>query len=124
MVSESRPTIAGWRDALLEAAGEHRDDFIADAVARLRAGERTFGDRWTTLGLERLLAEVSEEAADIGGWGALAGEQLARENLDERDRDRVAALLATAIEAAVCAHAAIGDAQRIVTAPGGATSRQ
>lgn len=48
---------------------------FADQVAeRLAMGEDAYGTRWQEMGIERLLAEVTEEAADIGGWGTLAAQ--------------------------------------------------
>ena len=51
-----------------------RQRFAAQVAERLAMGEAAYGSRWREMGIERLLIEVSEEAADIGGWGTLAAQ--------------------------------------------------
>ena len=94
---------------LLAAAGELEGRqlarFVAAVTERLDAGEATHGDRWRSMGAHRLLAEVREEAADIGGWGVLADQALDREG-DQAARQA----LAEAIEAGALACTAIDRA--------------
>lgn len=60
---------------LTEAARGHAP-FVEQATARLDMGEEIYGDSWAWIGLRRHLAELLEEAADLGSWAALASQAL------------------------------------------------
>lgn len=64
--------------AFLQSAARGADSvrFVAHAEGRLAAGELKFGDSWTRLRLEEFVRELTEEAADLGAWAALAAQAL------------------------------------------------
>jgi hypothetical protein len=98
--------LATERDCLQRAelkAG--RSGFAEHAVNRLAAGAATYGDRWATLGVARLLIELTEEAADLGAWGVLALQALERDDtLPRTSRARLGARLERAIACGARAH--------------------
>jgi hypothetical protein len=96
--------------------------FAAHALDRLAAGEDVYGDRWTTLGADRLLVELLEEAADLGAWGVLPLQALEHDpELPPVVRDRVATGVRGAILCGAHAHATLERARveldRAYTAP-------
>jgi hypothetical protein len=94
---------------LREAARGHQP-FVDQATARLEAGEEPFGDSWAWIGIRRHLAELLEEAADVGSWAALADQALDREQLSDVDRQRIAAVLQLAARHGAQAHEALSQA--------------
>ncbi|WP_249021056.1 hypothetical protein [Conexibacter sp. S30A1] len=65
--------------------------FVEQALARLDAGQAEYGDSWAWIGVRRHVAELAEEAADLGAWSALADQALDHEHAlgtDERERVR------------------------------------
>jgi hypothetical protein len=86
--------------------------FAEHTITRLAAGERAYGDRWTELGVERLLAELSEEAADLGAWSVLALQALEHAELPQPCFERIAALLHATILCGAHAHQALAGAGR------------
>jgi hypothetical protein len=87
--------------------------FAAHAEARLAAGVSAYGERWASLGLDRLLAELTEEAADLGGWGVLAFQALEHTpHLDAGERQSIADHVYAAIRAGAAAHQELTDACR------------
>lgn len=88
-----------------------RSGVVEHALMRLAAGERAYGDdRWATVTLDELLGELSEEAADIGAWGALALEALERSR-GGLDRGVIAARVYAAILWGAYAHLEIVHAR-------------
>jgi hypothetical protein len=102
----------------IPAAGEPL--FVATVIERLEVGAREYGDGWSARPLTDLLAEVAEEAADIGGWAVLALQSL--DGLGAQERDVVRACVLDAVEAGARAHAmvtlAIGELGRAVPPAG------
>jgi hypothetical protein len=98
----------------LERAELHagRSGFAEHATTRLAAGERMYGNRWARLGLMRLVAELSEEAADLGAWSVLALQALDRAELPPGSRECAAARLHAAILCGAHAHHALSGASR------------
>ncbi len=79
----------------------------------LRLATKLYGDSWAWIGIRRHLAELLEEAADLGSWSALADQALDHEpDLSDVDRDRIAGVLAAAAEQGARAHAALTVAAR------------
>jgi hypothetical protein len=98
------------RAFLAEAARGHQS-FVDDALSRLDAGEPLFGDSWAWIGIRRHLAELLEEASDIGAWAVLAYQALDHEpNLSDVDRHRVAGAVAAAAAHGARAHAVLSTA--------------
>lgn len=82
--------------------------FADHAERRLEAGERAYGHRWTEVGLPTLLAELLEEAADLGAWGVLALQALEAEpTLGAAERDLVEVALNAALMWGAFAHKAL-----------------
>ena len=54
--------------ALLSQAARGHAPFVAEAQARLEAGEELYGDSWAWIGVRRHLSELLEESADLGAW--------------------------------------------------------
>ncbi|PZS12462.1 MAG: hypothetical protein DLM64_04870 [Solirubrobacterales bacterium] len=89
-----------------QQAGE--SGFAAHAERRLEAGERAYGHRWAQVGLPELLAELLEEAADLGAWGVLALQELeADATLRAADRDLIEVGLNAALMWGAFAHKAL-----------------
>jgi hypothetical protein len=98
----------------LEAAElrAERSNVAAHANRRLAAGERAYGNRWTELGVVRLLTELAEEAADLGAWGVLALQALEHDTgIRTTQRDAIANALHDAILYGAHAHAALTRAR-------------
>ena len=92
---------------LRDAARGH-DPFVQHALDRLEAGEEPFGDSWAWIGIRKHLAELAEEAADVGGWAALADQALDREHgLSDVDRARIRAVLELVARRGAQAHEAL-----------------
>jgi hypothetical protein len=103
------------RAFLTEAARGHAP-FIAEAQARLEAGEELYGDSWAWIGIRRHLAELLEEAADLGAWAVLADQALDRDHeLSDLHRQQISAVLAVAARCGAQAHQALTTALRSVT---------
>lgn len=82
-----------------------RSGFAEHVTARLGAGAVAYGDRWAELGLDHLLIELGEEAADLGGWGVLALQALDQDHaLCDESRAQLAAGLERAIAFGARAH--------------------
>lgn len=98
---------------LLSAAGAAgAQHYATHALRRLTAGQATYGDRWTSLGLDRLVLELLEEAADLGAWGVLALQALdADPALSEAVGPAIATRLHEAITAGARAHRELELAQ-------------
>lgn len=87
--------------------------FAEHATTRLAAGVDAYGDRWTQLGLARLLTELTEEAADLGAWGVLALQSLEREDaLRADDRESIADRLLAVMLSGARAHHDLERARR------------
>jgi len=91
----------------LAGAARGHNPFVAQAQARLEAGEEIYSDSWAWIGILRHLAELLEEAADLGSWAALADQALDREQLTEREREHIRASLELAACCGAQAHAAL-----------------
>jgi hypothetical protein len=104
--------------AFLASTGRGSDGaFFRQATSRLDAGQDQYGDRWASVGVRRLLAEMLEEAADLGGWGALALQALDRDpSLTHEQRQRVGAALHLAARRGAEAHSAVRSALRVLDA--------
>lgn len=102
------------RRFLRDAARAHAP-FVEHASERLAAGEEPFGDSWAWIGVRRHLAELLEEAADLGAWAALCEQALDRElELAAEDRQRLRAVVQIAARAGAEAHEALtGAAQAL-----------
>ncbi len=90
-----------WLEAAEQDAGA--SGFACHVVERLLAGESVYGDRWATVGLRKLIAELMEEAADLGAWAVLALQVLG----EQAERDLVASALRAAILWGAYAHHAL-----------------
>lgn len=77
-----------------------RTVFADHALTRLAAGEREYGNQWRQLGARRLVAEMLEEAADLGGWGVLALQSIDPEDVS----GEVIGVIMTAITMAAGVH--------------------
>jgi hypothetical protein len=118
------PAVCSHRDVAREGAWLQRAEqraglsaFAEHAARRLAAGETAYGDRWVGLGLERLLRELREEAADLGAWGVLALQALDRApSVPGPTRERLARSIYTAIVWGAHAHRALVIAQRDLAA--------
>jgi len=84
--------------------------FAAHALRRLELGEVLYADRWAGEGIERLLEELLEEAADLGGWACLALAALEADPPPVARRRDVVASVAYAIGDGARAHARIAAA--------------
>lgn len=89
---------------LIEAAEGDTSGWAAHATERLEQGEREYGS-WVGRTVGGLIEEAAEEAADLGGWGALVLQALEGLELDVRDRQLAEALLTVAATHAAKAHA-------------------
>lgn len=91
----------------LEDAAGPSQTFAPHARRRLDRGETDYGDRWTRTPLDRLLAELAEEAADLGAWSVLIAQALDAEGVPADVREHVTAALRVAARAGGEAHAAV-----------------
>ena len=107
---------------LTEAARGH-DPFVRHATARLEAGEEPFGDSWCWIGVRKHLAELLEEAADLGSWAALCDQTADHDpRLSDVDRERVRAVLALVARLGAQAHEALDGVSCVLSsAEGGVT---
>jgi hypothetical protein len=103
--SRERP----WLELAELSAG--RSGFLEHALMRLAAGEHAYGNRWAHMGLDHLLRELTEEAADIGAWGVLALQAL-EHHPSAHDVDRIARQLHAALLWAAYAHLELVLARR------------
>lgn len=94
--------------SFLEGAGCER--FALPARARLEEGARCYADAWASRGLPALVAELAEEAADIGAWGALADQALELEDLEPSAREAMGGRLRAAVEHGAHARRALIEA--------------
>jgi hypothetical protein len=101
----------------LRDAARHHEPFAEHAAARLAAGEEPFGDSWAWIGIRRHLAELLEEAADVGAWAVLAEQALDREPLADVDRRRIGAVLQLVARCGAQAHEALTGAVRALDGP-------
>lgn len=99
--------------AFLAAAARGHHPFVAQAQARLEAGEELFGDSWCWIGIRRHLTELLEEAADVGSWAALADQALDVDpSLSDLHREQIRAVLVLAARHGAQAHEALTRALR------------
>jgi hypothetical protein len=107
----------GWLHQAELAAGA--SGFVDHALERLDAGDGLYGDRWTQLGLQALVGELLEEAADLGSWGVLALEALEQEQgFEDAERDFIETTLRAAILWGAYSHQALELARCHLRAPG------
>jgi hypothetical protein len=100
----------------LRDAARGREPFVEHATARLDVGEEPYGDSWAWIGIRRHLAELAEEAADLGSWAALADQALDREQeLADVDRARIRAVLELVARRGAEAHAALSGLPKVVS---------
>lgn len=93
----------GWLEQAELEAG--RSGFTEHATQRLDAGDAVYGDQWAGRGVDELLIELGEEAADLGSWGVLARQALELETALEPDaRAQIAIRVERAIELGAHAH--------------------
>jgi hypothetical protein len=85
---------------------------------RLEVGQGLYGDSWADRPLSELLAEISEEALDIGAWGCLAAQALSACELGAQANLVVGEMLAQAMGAAATAHAHLIAARAFVRRTG------
>jgi hypothetical protein len=105
------------RAFLADAARGHRP-LVDHALARLDAGDELYGDSWAWIGIRKHLAELLEEAADLGAWAVLAHQALDHEpRLSAVDRQRVAGVVAAAAAHGARAHAALTAAVTALGTP-------
>jgi hypothetical protein len=103
--------------AFLAAAGRGHEPFVTQVRARLEEGEPEFGDSWCWIGIRRHLAELLEEAADLGAWSALADQALDLDReLADVDRQRIHAVLTLAARHGAQAHEHLAAALRSIGA--------
>ncbi len=112
MSARDRRLEAGFLAVAARAHAQAGAGWARHAAVRLEAGEDTYGERWTTLGIEALVDELAEEAADLGAWGALARQALDLEPVDAAILHRVAAALDRAAEAGAATYAALLDGRQ------------
>lgn len=103
---------AGFLAVAARAHGQGGAGWARHARVRLEAGEEAYGEQWSTLGIDRLVDELAEEAADLGAWGALARQALDLEPVDAATLHRVAAALDRAATAGAAAYTALLDARQ------------
>lgn len=85
--------------------------FIEHAQQRLELGEAKFGDRWTTMRLSEYVRELSEEAADLAAWAALALQVLDRATPEAA---RIAYKLARIAHIGALAHGQLEDIDELL----------
>ncbi|MBA2707941.1 MAG: hypothetical protein H0U59_09080 [Gemmatimonadaceae bacterium] len=83
-----------WERQFLTYAGGAQ--YAADVLDRVDRLDAVHGSRWTTYSLERMLSEIDEEGADLGGWPMLTAQHPELLDLDD-DRLQWARLLLTEI---------------------------
>jgi hypothetical protein len=99
---------------LTDAARGHAP-FVAQARARLEAGEEHYGDSWAWIGIRRHLTELLEEAADLGAWATLADQALdADPKHSELNHDQIRAVLNLVARRGAQAHEALTAALRSI----------
>ncbi|MGN6867073.1 MAG: hypothetical protein ACTHMY_01590 [Solirubrobacteraceae bacterium] len=100
-----------WLDAAELDIG--RSGFAEHALSRLAAGEEAYGDRWSVIGLDQLLGELREEAADLGSWGVLCLQAVELEELEGAGGagESIATRVRAAILFGAYAYVALGLAQ-------------
>lgn len=79
--------------------------FTRHVTDRLAMGQREYGNRWRSAGIKCLLAELADEAADLGAWGVLAAQSPDLADLDP-DGSALRAV-ATAMRCGAIAHASL-----------------
>ena len=95
------------RQFLTDAARGH-EPFVRHATSRLDAGEELYGDSWAWIGVRKHLAELLEEAADLGSWAVLADQALDLDpGLSDVDRGRIRAALRLTARSGAQAHTAL-----------------
>lgn len=99
----------------LENAARGHTAFVEHAEARLAAGDEPYGDSWMWIGLRRHVAELLEEAADLGAWSALARQVVDRETtLDDVHRQQIGAPLELTARHGAAAHEALTRAAQLL----------
>jgi hypothetical protein len=89
--------------------------FEAHVAERMAAGAAEYGDASYRRPLADLLAEIAEEAADIGAWARIAGHVLdQRRDLEPYEREAVGDALQSATILAAGAHRRLSGALAIV----------
>ena len=109
----------GLERSWIGEAGRGLDErFTSHVHRRLAMGDQMYGDRWQALGLERLLTEITEEAADLGAWAVLALQALDLTEAGSSERRALAGGLMVAARAGAQAHAAIVEAAEALVSKG------
>lgn len=94
--------------------GRRAEPFVCHASRRLDEGEATHGEKWRSQSVAELLAELREEAADIGGWGALTLERLKDAGLSEPQTAAIHAAVLAAIGHGARAHMELRAASELL----------
>lgn len=101
-IARDEPRERHWLEHAEMQAG--RSGFSRHAAHRLAAGDHAYGDRWARRELAELLAELSEEAADLGAWGVLALQALELQHLPNLVQRQIADRLHATIRLGAHAH--------------------
>jgi hypothetical protein len=105
------------RRFLAEAACGHLA-FVEQAAQRLDTGQATYGDSWQWIGVRRHLAELIEEACDLGAWAVLCDQALDQEHgLDADERERLRQTLRRVAALGAAAHRLLSDASEQLERP-------
>ena len=105
------------RRFLAEAACGHAA-FVTQALTRLDAGQAEYGDSWAWIGTRRLLAELTEEAADLGAWSALADQALDLDaGLSSEQREHLRRTLRRVAALGAAAHRLLSEAAEAMAVP-------
>lgn len=98
------------RRFLAEAACGHLA-FVEEAVARLEAGQATYGDSFEWVGIRRHLIEMLEEASGLGSWAVLCDQALDHEHgLSAVQREHVRQALRRVASLGAAAHRVLSEA--------------
>jgi len=91
----------------------------ARVLARLTWAQDVHGDRWTTMTVGELLAELRSEAEDLGGWGVLVVQLLELEahDVDDATRWRVDELVQEIAALGAQADELVGQALGVLAGP-------
>ncbi|MGC9221756.1 MAG: hypothetical protein ACP5H2_10465 [Solirubrobacteraceae bacterium] len=105
------------RRFLAEAACGHAP-FVTQALERLEAGEAEYGSSWAWIGVRRHLAELLEEAADLGAWAVLADQALDGElALSAAQREQLRQALRRVAALGAAAHRLLSEAAEALAVP-------
>lgn len=102
---------------LAEAACGHAA-FIEQALARLEAGQAEFGDSWAWIGVRRHVAELTEEASDLGAWAVLCDQALDLDaGLSSEQREHLRQTLRRVAALGAAAHRLLSEASEQLERP-------